>query len=206
MIVKAATAFLTSAGDDRLIADVQGAINGLTDNPNFATPSPTLNAVSIALGAFTTAVAEAVNGGREMTAIKNAKRAELVSLMRQLASYVTVTISGDLTVLLSSGFPYQKPVRTRIGILPAPVAPALKLGARSGQLDASVSPIYGAASYNWRVALASAPTMFVRTVQTTGGRYSFEGLTPGQTYNVEVNAVGALGPSDWSDPAASMAV
>lgn len=206
MIVKAATGFLTSAGDDRLITDVQGAINGLTDNPNFATPAPTLKAVSTALAAFTTAVAAAVNGGRELTAIKKAKRAELVSLMRQLASYVTVTSNGDLTVLLSSGFPYQKPVRTPVGILPAPVAPTLKLSAKSGQLDASISPIYGAASYNWRVALASAPATFVQNAQTTSARTSFQGLTPGQVYNVEVKAVGSSGPSDWSEPSSAMVV
>ena len=40
MIVKAALGFLTEAGDDRLIGDVQGAINGLTDNPNFPAPAP----------------------------------------------------------------------------------------------------------------------------------------------------------------------
>jgi hypothetical protein len=206
MIVKAATGFLTASSDERLIAEVQAAIIGLTDNPNFATPMPTVKSVKDAVGAFITAVAEAVNGGRGLTATKNARRAELVSLMRQLASYITVTSNGDLTVLLSSGFPYQKPERTRVGFLPAPASPTLKLGAKSGQLDASISPVYGAGSYNWRIALASAPTAFVQTAQTTGGRYAFKGLTPGQTYNVEVNGVGALGPGDWSMAATAMVV
>jgi hypothetical protein len=206
MVVKAAIGFLTLDSDDQLIGDVQSAINGLTNNPNFATPAPTLAAVTTALGAFTTALADAVNGGRQLTVAKNAKRAELVSLMRQLASYVTVTSNGDLEKLLSSGFPYQKPTRTPVGVLPAPDAPVLRLAVKSGQLDGSITPIYGAASYNWRLALASAPTVFVQTAQTTGGRNSFEGLTPGQVYNVEVNAVGSFGPSDWSDPSTAMVV
>lgn len=206
MVVKAAIGFLTTAGDDQLIGDVQSAINGLTNNPSFATPAPTLAAVTTALGAFTTALADAVNGGRQMTVIKNARRAELVSLMRQLASYVTVTSDGDMAKLLSSGFPYQKPVRTPVGKLPAPDAPTLRLSVKSGQLDVSISPIYGAASYNWRLALASAPTTFVQNAQTTGGRYTFDGLTPGQTYNVEVNAVGSFGPSDWSDASTAIVV
>jgi hypothetical protein len=185
---------------------VQGALTGLTDNANFATPAPTLATVTTALSAFTVALADAVNGGKQMTAIKNAKRAELVSLMRQLASYVTVTANGDMTKLLSSGFPYQKPTRSRIGALPAPEAPVLKHGALSGTVDTSITPVYGASSYNWRVALASAPSTFVQTAQTTGGRHSFNGLIPGQIYNVEANAVGAAGPSDWSDVACLMAI
>jgi hypothetical protein len=45
----------------------------------------------------------------------------------------------------------------------------------------------------------SAPTLYMQTAQTTGGRNTFEGLTPGQAYNVEANAVGSAGTSDWSD-------
>ena len=134
--------------------------------------------VTTALTAFTDAVAAAVNGGKVETAAKKARRAELVSFMRQLAAYVTLTSDGDLEKLLSSGFPYQKPERSRVGILPAPAAPTLRFGRKSGQLDATVSPIYGAGSYNWRIALASAPTTFVQTAQTAGGRYSFPGFNP----------------------------
>jgi hypothetical protein len=192
--------------DAQLIVDVQSASTGLTGNASFPTPAPALTVVTTALNAFTVALADAANGGTELTSIKNAKRAELVSLMRQLGSYVTVTADGDMTKLLSSGFRYQKPTRSAIGALPAPYTPLLKLGPHTGELDASVSPIYGAYTYNWRVALASSPTTYVRTVQTTGGRTMFEGLTPGQIYNVEANAVGAAGPSDWSDVAGLMVI
>ncbi len=188
------------------MADVQGAITGMTDNPNFPSPAPSLKAVGTALGAFTDALAAAVNRGKVETAAKNARRAELASLMRQLASYVTLTSDGDMEKLLSSGFPYQKPVRNRVGTLPAPVAPTLRIGMKSGALDATVPPIYGAGSYNWRVALASKPDTFVQIAQTIGSRYTFQGLTPGQAYNVEVNAVGAAGPGDWSDLSTAIVV
>ena len=192
--------------DAQLIVDVQSAVTGLTGNASFPTPAPALTVVTTALNAFTVALADAGNGGKELTSIKNAKRAELVSLMRQLGSYVTVTAAGDMTKLLSSGFPYQKPTRSAIGALPAPYTPVLKLGPHTGELDASVSPIYGAYTYNWRVALSSSPTTYVRAVQTTGGRILFDGLTPGQVYNVEANAVGSSGPSDWSDVAGLMVI
>jgi len=55
------------------------------------------------------------------------------------------------------------------------------------------------------LALASAPTVFLQEVQTTAARYRFEGLTPGQTYIVQVSAVGAAGDTSWS-PVTSMMV
>ena len=65
-------------------------------------------------------------------------------------------------------------------------------------LPGSTTPIYGASSYNWRLALASAPTTYVQTAQKIGGRATFDGLTPGELYKVDCNAVGAAGPSNWS--------
>ena len=61
-------------------------------------------------------------------------------------------------------------------------------------------------TYNWRVALASAPTAYVVEQQTTAASDIFEGLTPGQIYVVDVNVVGSAGPSDWSDAAQLMVV
>jgi len=51
-----------------------------------------------------------------------------------------------------------------------------------------------------RVALVSAPTVFVKQVQTTAASNTFDGLTQGQIYNVQLNAVGAAGTSDSSGP------
>jgi hypothetical protein len=88
-----------------------------------------------ALDAFVAAEAAAVNGGVVLTATKNDKRAILVGLMRELASYVQVTCKGDLTVLLSSGFPIQKPQRNPIGTLPAPANLTVTLGMQTGELE-----------------------------------------------------------------------
>ena len=206
MVVKAAIGFLLKDSDDKLVKDVQAAITGMTDNANFPKPTPALADVTSALTAFTVALADTVNGGKEMTSIKNANRAQLASLMRQLASYVTETSNGDMTKLLSSGFPYQKPNRVSVGTLPAPGSPLLRQGALSGQLDAKVPPIYGAYTFNWRLALASAPNTYVQTVQTTAARCTFPDLTPGQTYNVQVNAVGTAGESNWSGVGSRMVI
>lgn len=67
-------------------------------------------------------------------------------------------------------------------------------------------PLVPATSYNWSVALQSAPDKDVQTAQTTGARALFSGLTPGQIYVISLNAVGAAGVSDWSDYGTLMVV
>lgn len=197
---------MTKDSDAQLDQDVETIIASMTGNANFPTPSPTLAVITTALSAFTVALADAANGGVEKTAIKNARRAELVSLLRQLSSYVFATADGDMTKLLSSGFPAQKTNRSPIGPLPAPASPVLSQGPVSGSLGASTPPVNGAYIYNWRVALASAPTTYVKQVQSTAASNTFDGLTPGQVYNVQLNAVGTAGASDWSGPGELMII
>jgi hypothetical protein len=206
MIVKPSISFLITDSDAQLIVDVGAIVTGLTGNASYPAPSPTLAAVTAALNAFTTAVNDAAGGGVALTSAKNDRRADLVALVRELASYVLVTCKGDLTVLLTSGFPIQKPVRNPIGNLPAPADLTVTLGSHTGELDASISPVFGAAVYNWRISTAAAPSVVVQSAQTTAASNTFTGLTPGVVYNTEVNAVGAAGPSDWSAPVPQMAV
>jgi hypothetical protein len=206
MVIKPSIGFLNTANDALLVTDTETIVKSLTGNTDYPTPLPALAVITTALNAFVTAIADAADGGKEFTAIKVAKRAELVSLLRQLASYVSVTCGGDMAKLLSSGFPTQKPTRTPIGVLPAPASPVVSQGSLTGELNATTPPVFGAYTYNWRVALASAPNVFVQQSQTTAARNTFVGLTPGQTYRVQLNAVGSAGPSDWSDDGELMVV
>jgi hypothetical protein len=205
MVVKAAILWLNNDSDIKVAQDTDTILAALKDNENFPTPTPTLALITTTLTEFRAAMADAAKGGREATAVKNAKRASLVSLMRGLASYLTTTSGGDLAKLLSSKYPVQKPSRTPIGQLPPPSVPYLQQG-KAGQMLASIPPVYGASIINWRVALKSAPDVYVQTAQTPGGRVTFNGLTRGQAYLVQANAVGAAGPSDYSDAAELMVV
>ncbi|MEI6872175.1 MAG: fibronectin type III domain-containing protein [Verrucomicrobiota bacterium] len=87
----------------------------------------------------------------------------------------------------------------------APATPVLSLGACTGERNAS-TPIPNASVHGWRVALVSAPDAYVLEQQATAASDTFEGLTPGQIYLVDVNAVGSAGPSKWSDTAQLMVV
>lgn len=200
MVVKAAIGFLSNRTPQQItyMTDVVlDAINAA--KASFASPVPPPSVVEAANEALKVAIVAAAAGGREQVAIKHAKTVEVVSLMRQLAGYVTATANGDMTVLVSSGFPIQKPTRQPVGELAKQPPPTVRQGKNTGQAVATTPPVYGAAACNWRLALASAPNTYLRTVQTVGGRVTLDGLTPGELYNLESNVVGAAGVSSWSN-------
>ena len=146
-----------------------------------------------------------MEGGVPLTLAKNDARAVLTGLLRELSSYVQLACRGDMTKLLTSGFPVQKAVRTPVGVLPPPTV-TVKLGNKSGDLAAKLAPMAGAAVYNWRVTTATSPAAPVLTAQTTAASNTFSGLTPGVVYLVEANAVSSGGVSDWSNPATQMVI
>ncbi len=205
MIAKASISFLTEDTDPQLSTRTTAILQALTNNATYPTPTPTLAAVTTALTTFNDALAAAAGGGVALTLAKNDARAALVALLRELAAYVQLTCKGDMTKLLASGFPTQKNGRAPVGVLPAPTV-TVKLGERTGDLAAKVDPLYGASTYHWRVSLASSPAAPVQTALTTAASNVFSGLTPGVVYQITASAVGASGPSDWSDPATQMVV
>jgi hypothetical protein len=206
MIVKPSIRFLHRDSDSRLVTDTGTILTAMTvSTASYPSPLPILSDVTGALANLSTAMADAAGGGTTLTSMKNDKRAVLVALLRQLASYVTVTSNGDMTVLLSSGFPIQKPQREPIGVLPAPSNLTVTLGDLSGELHANAAPVAGAAIYNWRLSTAAAPTVVVQSAQTTAANNTFSNLTAGVVYNAAVNAVGAAGTGNWSDPVPQMA-
>ena len=206
MIVKTSVTFLTVDNDSQLVADTETIVTSMSGNASYPAAAPPLAEVTSAKTDFVTAMANAADGGVTLTAIKKQKRDALTGLLRELASYVQVACKGNLAVLLSSGYPIQKPQRTPIGVLPAPSNLTVALGARTGELDAAAAPLAGAGIYNWRVTTAAAPNVVVQSAQTTAASNTFTGLTPGVVYNIQANAVGSAGPSDWSDPVAQMVV
>jgi hypothetical protein len=206
MIIKPSIQWLNTDSDAELINDITVVIMAVGQNVAiYAKPVPDMPTMQTALDNFSAGVAAAADGGPSAKSKRNNLRLIVVGLTRQLASYVQVACGGDMTNLLLSGFPAQKSSRSPIGVLPAPSGPALALGDRSGELDASVNPVFGASIYNWKLA-SNAPGAAVLTAQTTASYYTFTGLTPGVTYTMSVNVVGAAGPGNWSQTASQMAV
>jgi hypothetical protein len=188
-----------------LILFSRNVINALTGNSNYTTPNPPLATVTAAIDTLDQAQQASLDRGRQAMIARNAAKAELLVLMRQLAAYVQSHCQNDLEILVSSGFVATK-TPSPLGPLPAPATPVVRQGPTSGTLGARTGKVNGAYAYNWRLALASDPETYLQTVQTTAARVTFEGLTPGQIYGVAVNALGSNGASDWTPSVRRMVV
>jgi hypothetical protein len=206
MIIKPSIQWLNTDSDALLINDTSVILLAMGNNVAiYDKPTPELPVIQTALDDFSTGVAASADGGSSAIYKRKNLRLILTGLVRQLASYVAVACKGDMTNLLLSGFPVQKPVRTPVGPLPAPQNLTLTHGVLSGELDARVNPVFGASTYNW-TCTANTPGAVAQTAQTTAASCAFSGLTPGVSYTIMANAVGAAGPGNWSNPVSQFAI
>lgn len=79
-------------------------IEEMENNPDFQNPPPALAELKKELPEFRTARVNAQGGDKKLVSIKNDKKAIVLTLLLELAEYVTVTAKGDRTLILSSGF------------------------------------------------------------------------------------------------------
>lgn len=206
MTVKPAIAWIGSNPVPLFINNCGVVTLGLTNNADiYATPVPGLLVVQGALDTLTTDQAATADGGSSAIVKRDNSRLVVANFMRQLAAYVTVACKGDLHSLILSGFPPQKTTRMPVGILPPPQGLVLKQGPLSGLLIAKANPVFGASTYNW-TCTANTPGAVPLTGQGTAANWAFDGLTPGVIYTIAVNAVGAAGPSNWSNAVSLMVI
>ena len=176
----------------------------MTENAAYPAPPVTMASLQTAAADFTAKIAAAKAGGPADTAAKNNARKSLLGLLRQLASYVQINCHNDIAILLSSGFQAQSTNRAQAP-LEQPQDLIIKNG-RSGQLVASITPVKNKSTYEGRIKGPVGdwlPSSFTRDSR----RITFEGLTPGTLYTVQLRALGgSTGQSDWSDPSSHMAM
>lgn len=175
----------------------------LPGNAAFPNPPVTPADLETAGDTFIAKLAAASNGGKLETAEKNAARADLIAVLRQLASYVQTVAGDNLPVLLSSGF-LAVNLNTAQTPLPKPVIENIdnfqttKLMMRLKSM-ANYRAIEGRrrqGNGDWQPA--GIFTQVRKIVQ--------EDLVPGQTYDFQFRAIGgSTGSSDWSDPVSHMA-
>jgi hypothetical protein len=190
--------------DTDLIAFTRNVITLMTGNTNYPTPSPTLAVLTTSVNAFEVAVHDALDGGKIAIATRNASRNELLSLLRQLAAYVTGNCKADVLALIGSGFNAVK-TPAPVGVLPAPQNLRLEYTGMSGELLLKFDRVNNAANYS--VQSAENPNgPWEDQDLSTAARVKIGGLTAGKVYWVRACANGSHGASEWGGPATAMAV
>lgn len=170
---------------------------GLTGNLAFPTPPVSPAALATGREAFEDALEAAHFGGVVQTVLKNDARRALEDLLRQDASYVQTMASKNLAALLSSGYNAVSTNRTSAPLPKATIGSLLN--DFSGQLWLNIAPMLNARS--WEVQLKNGTGGFALFgIFGYARRIVIPSLTSGQSYSVQVRAVGgSTGYGEWSD-------
>jgi multidrug efflux pump subunit AcrA (membrane-fusion protein) len=187
------------AGLDEFTSNI---IASLTGNAGFPTPPITLADLGALQTAFENALTAAAQGGRQLTAAKNAARESLVTALRKTAAYVQTLAGQDIALLLSSGFLANSTSKTQTP-LATPNIVEIDNG-MSTQLVVRLQGVDNARAYEVQVKNGTGGWV-PAGVFTQARGIVVSGLTPGNTYSVQTRGVGgSTGYSDWSDPVSHM--
>ncbi len=191
---------------DDEIAYLGPIVTAMTGNAAFTT----LAAKTTALGTAVTGLSDAnaaylaaVQAAQEKLTLREDARTAAETAARQLAAGAE-SLTTDAATLQSGGWELQA-ARAPVGQLPAPANLAATAGDLDGTVDLSWDAIpRGVQTYVGEQATSPSGPW----TQCYVGRPSkciVTGLTSGTQYWFQVRAIGAAGPSAWSDPATKRA-
>jgi hypothetical protein len=192
--------------DANLLMLATAVLKAMTGNANFPTPTLDLTVFATALSVYSAAIAAALDGGKNAKSARNKQRKIVVKYLRQLAVYAENNCNDDMSIFTSSGFTAKSK--------PSPAAPvavpsfkSLDYGKVPGQLLVSIKASAGARSYILRFAPLTGTTPGPWTTLNIANikkAISITNLTSGTTYAFQVQALGMLGLSAWSDSSTIM--
>lgn len=136
----------TRLSDANFNTKAQFILGSMTGNPNFPSPLPDLALLAVARHEYETALLESLTRDINKVAIKNAKRAALNSILKQLALYVELVANGDKPILTSSGYDLAKEGTDTL-ILGTVKNFTLANGINVGQIVSKLDGVANAASY-----------------------------------------------------------
>jgi hypothetical protein len=175
----------------------------MSNNPNFAAPSPSLNALSQAAASLESAYNAALQAranAKTQTSIMGQKSTALDLLLMQEASYVQSSAGGDKAKIESAGFDVRD-TPTPIGQLPPPAEPKAVPSQHPGAINLSWKKVRGAKSYLVERALdANQPLEWAVATMSTKTKAIVNTMTSGLRYWFRIAAVGSAGAGAWSEP------
>lgn len=185
--------------DTELSVMASHVVAEMTDNVNFPTPNPALQAITTANAAYIEALNKAVSGNREDIVIKNSCRKLIETLLKQETEYAQSASGGNEAIILSSGFEVAKK--------PAPVGPLARAtgikvnaGTNKGSIMVDCDVVEHAAFYEYEYTDApSTPNSIWLKKTSTKHKVLIEGLTSGKQYVFRVAGAGSDPSRNWSD-------
>jgi len=183
--------------DGDLSMTIKRVVEKTENNPNFPNPPEALAKLKKLSPEYDDAVTNAKGRDKEMVAIKKAKKAAAISLLTEVASYVTLVCNGNEALLLNSGFEISGQTQDPQA-MPAIQKLFVELGP-PGEVTIRVKRVRGARAYLHQYT-SEEPTSGTVWVNegTTNPSYTFRGLKSYTKYWFRIVALGTNGQTVYS--------
>ena len=183
---------------------LHGSLKGLSENATiFPRPPVELAAYKAAIEAYEAAIPAALDGSKTAAAQKNSLREAAIGMYIQLAHYVEANCNDNLATFMLSGFQPASSAKAPPQPLEQPAIASVVQGAVTGQLKIKIRAVPKARSYTLRYGALSSgggpPASWTEQIITSTKPVIVDGLTPGTVYTFQVQALGPLGSTDFSD-------
>ena len=186
---------LTRLTNKQYITAAKAIVVAMTNNPNFPTPSPSLQAVEAAIDAVDKAETAAKTRGVGLAAARDAAKRKLAQLLDHLRDYVQgicdASPTDGVAIAQSAGMKAKKRPGPRL-------APHLSVddGEVSGSVALTAKALGGPATYYWSYSLDGKT--WIAVPDTMIAKATIAGLTAGQIYSFRFRALTRKGPVDFS--------
>jgi len=188
---------IVSPNNQRDLAIIcQRVIEKMENNPVFPNPPAALAELKKVTPEYTDSLVKAKSRDKELVAIKNNKKAIVLELLDNLATYVLATCNDDQALLLSSGFDVADDLKST----PKPVIEILEvfLGV-PGEATIRVRKMTGTIAFVHQYATEQPGTNTVWINEESSIRtHTFRGLTSDKRYWFRVVAIGRKGQKAYS--------
>lgn len=185
--------------DAVLLAFAEQVLVAMTGNTNFPTPSPELKVIGDAINNYETALSNAADGGKTLTAIKNQQREEMLKQLKLLANYVELNCNNDRAIALSSGFELKK-ARGHSTPPAVPTGISASQGNLNGEIDITCKPQADAKLFECRYTLDPTLATWTSVPPQTNRKFTIGGFAHGADVFVSMRAINSAGISNWSNP------
>jgi hypothetical protein len=175
----------------------------LTGNARFPNPPLTMAMVESLLATFQAAISDTMGpnqGSKKAMALRDSLRAQVISALKQVAGYVQENANGDFS---DTGFEtYSTTARKTGQLVTTPTFRKLYRGTKSGEIMVLINAVPYARGYQVQYAALKdgVPGPWtVIDVMSVKSAANISGLTPATVYAFQVQAIGTVNRSDWSD-------
>ena len=192
--------------DNELIAKAVLIRQHMVNNPQFMTPTPSLEVLVEATSKLVDSVGKANNGSIEETILKNKDRLALEAILQKLGLYVQTISDGDEGIIASSGYDLHKK-SAPIGPLEQATGLVVRYGVNSGEVTMECDVIPNARNYvfSYTDAPITPETKWESNI-CSKRQLNLNGLTSGIYYEFRVAGINTDPQRNWSEPVRKLMV